>query len=64
MEGKEFKIEEGEIMKSKNMKIKNLIYLPYECSAVEEYLEQMAEKGWLLESIKGSSFKFKKTELE
>lgn len=37
------------------------MYLPYECSAVEKYLEKMAEKGWLLQSVKRSFFKFKKT---
>ncbi len=45
----------------KNIKITYFIYLPYECTAVEEYLELMAEKGWLLKSVKGSLFKFTKT---
>ena len=37
-------------------------YSPYECSAVEEYLEIMAERGWLLESISKPFFKFKRIE--
>lgn len=45
----------------KNTNITFFIYLPYECTAVEEYLEQMAEKGWLLKSVKGPLFKFTKT---
>jgi len=49
-------------MRNKNKKRTFFIYLPYECTAVEEYLEQMAEKGWLLESIKGAFLKFKKIE--
>jgi hypothetical protein len=44
----------------KNTKIAFFIYEPYECTAVEEYLEQMAEKGWLLQSVKGPLFKFTK----
>lgn len=44
----------------KNTKIAFFIYEPYECTAVEEYLEQMAEKGWLLKSVKGPLFKFTK----
>lgn len=39
-------------------------FLPYECAAVEEYLVLMAEKGWLLQSIKGPLLKFKKIELK
>lgn len=49
-------------MRIKDTKITYFIYLPYECTAVEEYLEKMAEKGWLLQSIKGPLFKFKRTE--
>lgn len=45
---------------SKNTKKTMFMHQPYECTAVEEYLERMAEKGWLLESIKGCHFKFKK----
>jgi len=44
----------------RDTKIKYFIYLPYECAAVEEYLEQMAEKGWLLKSINGPLFRFKR----
>lgn len=47
-------------MISKDTKITYFIYAPYECTAVEEYLEQMAAKGWLLHGIKGPLFKFKK----
>lgn len=46
----------------KNTKITFLIYSPYECTAVEEYLENMAENGWLLTKITGPFFKFKKIE--
>jgi len=46
----------------KNIKTTFFIYSPYECAAVEEYLEQMAEKGWLLLSIKSCHFKFTKIE--
>ncbi|MCB2298024.1 DUF2812 domain-containing protein [Clostridium tagluense] len=51
-------------MRSKDTKTTIFMYLPYECSAVEGYLDEMAEKGWLLQSIKGVFFKFKKTEIE
>lgn len=37
-------------------------YAPYECTAVEEYLELMGKKGWMLESIGGYFLKFKKIE--
>ena len=37
-------------------------FFPYEIKAIEEYLEGMALKGWKLEKIKRSSFKFKKIE--
>ncbi|WP_270563428.1 DUF2812 domain-containing protein [Clostridium beijerinckii] len=43
-------------------KITFLIYSPYEYTAVEEYLEIMAKKGWLLTKIKGPFFRFKKIE--
>ena len=49
-------------MRIKNTKITFFNFLPFECSAVEEYLEIMAEKGWLLESITGNFLKFKKIE--
>ncbi|MGH4137287.1 DUF2812 domain-containing protein [Clostridium sp.] len=49
-------------MRSKDTKRTYVIYLPYECSAIEEYLEEMAEKGWLLQSTKRGFFKFKKIE--
>jgi len=49
-------------MRIKNTKKTSFIYKPYECAAVEEYLEKMSEKGWLLESVKGARFKFKKIE--
>lgn len=43
-----------------DIKITFLFYTPYECTAIEEYLENMAEAGWLLTKIKGHFFKFKK----
>ncbi|WP_271810264.1 DUF2812 domain-containing protein [Clostridium beijerinckii] len=43
-------------------KITFLIYSHYEYTAVEEYLEIMAQKGWLLTKIKGPFFRFKKIE--
>ena len=46
----------------KNKKTTYFMYQPYECTAVEEYLEDMAEKGWLLEKISGYLFTFKKIE--
>ena len=51
-------------MRSKDTKRTFFAFLPYECAAAEEYLELMAEKGWLLQSIKGNFFKFTKTELK
>ncbi|WP_288221390.1 DUF2812 domain-containing protein [uncultured Clostridium sp.] len=33
-------------------------FLPYEYKCLEDYLEKMAEKGWILEDISGSSLKF------
>jgi hypothetical protein len=44
----------------RDTKITYFIYLPYEYAAVEEYLEQMAEKGWLLKSVSGPFFIFKR----
>lgn len=49
-------------MWNKNKKKTSFTFLPYECAAAEEYLELMAEKGWLLQDIKGNSFEFKKIE--
>jgi len=49
-------------MRIKDTKRTFFIFSPYECAAVEEYLELMSERGWLLQSIKGNFFKFKKTE--
>ncbi|MFL0248749.1 DUF2812 domain-containing protein [Candidatus Clostridium stratigraminis] len=46
----------------KNKKITFFDFLPYECDAAEVYLEEMAEKGWLLQSIYGAFLKFKKIE--
>ena len=52
----------GEIMIIKDTKRTFFAFSPYECAAVEEYLGQMVDKGWLLESIKGNFFKFEKTD--
>lgn len=49
-------------MKIKDIKITFFNFLPYECVAAEAYLELMAEKGWLLQSIKGPFLRFKKIE--
>ncbi|MCJ7688764.1 MAG: DUF2812 domain-containing protein [Clostridiaceae bacterium] len=49
-------------MRSKDTKRTFFKYLSYECSALEEYLENMAGKGWLLESTKRGFFKFRKIE--
>lgn len=49
-------------MGGKNKKITFFDFLPYECDVAEVYLEEMAEKGWLLESIHGAFLKFKKIE--
>ena len=51
-------------MWNKDIKRTFFTFLPYECAAAEEYLELMAEKGWLLQSVKGNFYKFKKTELK
>ncbi|MHC1685508.1 MAG: DUF2812 domain-containing protein [Clostridiaceae bacterium] len=37
-------------------------FSPYECTAVEEYLEEMAQEGWLLEAITMNVLKFKRIE--
>lgn len=37
-------------------------FLPYEYRSLEEYLEKMAVKGWILEDINGHILKFKKSE--
>lgn len=37
-------------------------FFPYEIKAMEEYLEEMALKGWKLEKIQRASFKFKRIE--
>ncbi len=50
-------------MRGKDTKRTFFMYLSYECSAVEKYLEKMAEKGWLLESTKGGFFKFRKIKI-
>lgn len=49
-------------MMGKDTKIKFLFYQPYECAAIEEYLEKMAEKGWLLVSATSFIFRFKRIE--
>ncbi len=49
-------------MGGKDKKREFFSYLPYECEAVETYLEQMAQKGWLLTAIKGYYFYFKRIE--
>ncbi|WP_238476070.1 DUF2812 domain-containing protein [Clostridium manihotivorum] len=45
-----------------NTKITLFIFFPHECEAVEEYLEGMAVRGWLLKSISGNIFSFKRIE--
>ncbi|WP_243156510.1 DUF2812 domain-containing protein [Clostridium sp. C8-1-8] len=45
-----------------NTKITLFIFFPHECEAVEEYLEGMAARGWMLKSISGNIFIFKKIE--
>jgi len=49
-------------MRIRDKKITFFNFLPYECVAAEEYLELMAEKGWLLQSIKGLFLVFEKIE--
>ncbi|GFZ34551.1 hypothetical protein CSC2_50770 [Clostridium zeae] len=43
-----------------NTKIKVFNFFPYECEAAEEYLNDMARKGWILKSIKGPFLTFKR----
>jgi hypothetical protein len=50
------------IMMGVNKKTVFFNFLPYECEAAEEYLEAMAEKGWLLQSASRLFLKFKKVE--
>ena len=49
-------------MRFKNKRITYFNFLPYECAAAEEYLQTMAEKGWMLSSINGAYLSFKKIE--
>ena len=49
-------------MRIRDKKIAFFNFLAYECVAAEEYLELMAEKGWLLQSIKGLFLVFEKIE--
>lgn len=49
-------------MSEKNTKTKFLFYQPYECAALAEYLEKMAEEGWLLVSTISFIFRFKRIE--
>ena len=46
----------------RNKKTVYFLYEPYECSALEEYFEAMAESGWLIKSINGPFLKFEKIE--
>lgn len=46
----------------KNTKVKYFVFANYECNAIEEFLNEMAMKGWFLETISGSRFKFNKIE--
>ena len=50
----------GEVMKCKDIKRTYFVFLPYECVAAEEYLELMAEAGWLLQAVKGPFLKFER----
>lgn len=49
-------------MINKTKKTKHFNFSAYECTAIEEFLEEMAREGWLLESIYNSRFKFTKIE--
>ena len=51
-------------MRNKDTKTTYFMCLPYECSALEEYLEKMAGKGWLLTSMKRGFLKFRKIEIK
>ncbi|ERK28888.1 DUF2812 domain-containing protein [Clostridium intestinale] len=46
----------------RNKKTVVFLYEPYECSALEEYFEVMAESGWLIKSINRPFLKFEKIE--
>ena len=46
----------------RNKKTVFFLYEPYECSALEEYFEAMAESGWLIKSINRPFLKFEKIE--
>lgn len=49
-------------MKNKNTKRVLFNFMPYECTAAEEFLEEKAKEGWLLSSIRGNILKFKRIE--
>ncbi|WP_238906822.1 DUF2812 domain-containing protein [Clostridium sp. YIM B02506] len=46
----------------KEIKTRYFTFEPYECLAVEEYLESMAKQGWLLDTINRPFFRFKRIE--
>ncbi|WP_326512429.1 DUF2812 domain-containing protein [Clostridium intestinale] len=46
----------------RNKKTVFFLYEPYECSALEEYFEAMAESGWLIKSINRPFLKFERIE--
>ncbi|WP_238906824.1 DUF2812 domain-containing protein [Clostridium sp. YIM B02506] len=46
----------------RNKKTVYFLYEPYECSALEEYFEAMAESGWLIKSINRPFLKFERIE--
>ncbi len=46
----------------RNKKNVYFMYEPYECSALEEYFEAMAESGWLIKSINRPFLKFERIE--
>ncbi|WP_286910974.1 DUF2812 domain-containing protein [Clostridium sp. UBA1652] len=46
----------------RNKKTVVFLYEAYECSALEEYFEAMAESGWLIKSISRPFLKFEKIE--
>lgn len=47
-------------MVNKEVKREIFIFKPYECGAIEEYLQKKASEGWVLTSLKGVIFKFKR----
>lgn len=49
-------------MMKRKTKITFFNFLPYECAAAEEYLEAMAESGWMLQSVTGAFFRFREIE--